>query len=87
MEPVYFVTKEELEALLNQAAARALDRFIDGKRNVYLTRDEVARRLGVAKSTLWRWDRAGYLKATRIGGKCVYPEDVINSFEQGGKTA
>lgn len=87
MEQVFIFSKEELEELLENAAVRALERFSINRKNVYLSRDEVARRLGVDKSTLWRWDRDGYLKATRIGAKCVYAEDLIINCESGGKTA
>lgn len=42
-----------------------------------MTVDEVAAMLSVDRSTLHRWDKRGYLIASRIGGKVLYnPEDV-----------
>lgn len=87
MEPNYCFTKEELEMLLENAMTRAIERYENGKKSVYLSRDEVARRLGVDKSTLWRWNRSGYLKVTHFGSKCVYREDVVSKLEKGGKNA
>ena len=36
----------------------------------YLSAKEAADKLGVDLSTLWRWDKSGYLKKIKIG-KCV----------------
>lgn len=48
----------------------------------YLTTPETAKRLGVDETTLWRWDKSGYLKKIRIGGKVRYREsDVIKLME------
>ena len=38
----------------------------------YLTPDEVAKMLGVSKSTLWRWNKNGYLKHTKCGCRPFY---------------
>lgn len=38
----------------------------------YLTQDEVSAKLQVDKSTLWRWDKSGYLSKCRVGGKVRY---------------
>lgn len=37
-----------------------------------VTRDEVARMLGVSPTTLWRWEKAGYLEPVRIGVSVRY---------------
>lgn len=48
----------------------------------YLTSPETAKRLGVDESTLWRWDKTGYLKKLKVGGKVRYREsDVIKLME------
>ncbi len=48
----------------------------------YLTAKETAEKLGVDISTLWRWDRSGYLKKVRVGRKIRYHEsDVIKLME------
>lgn len=38
----------------------------------YLTADETAEILGVDKSTLWRWNKCGYLSNVKIGSKVRY---------------
>ena len=35
----------------------------------YITTNEVAKRLGVDLSTLWRWQKSNYLVPIRIGGR------------------
>lgn len=40
------------------------------KEEAYLTAKETADKLDVDLSTLWRWDKSGYLKKIKIG-KCV----------------
>lgn len=42
-----------------------------------LSREEVAQILGVDLSTLHRWNKNGILKATRVGGKVLYPTEVV----------
>lgn len=49
-----------------------------------ISRDAAARRLGVDVSTLWRWNKSGYLKvSTRIGRSCWYTEAAIRRVERG----
>lgn len=38
----------------------------------YLTAKETADRLHVDVTTLWRWDKAGYLKRVKLGNKPYY---------------
>lgn len=48
----------------------------------YLTAQETAEKLGVDVSTLWRWNRDGYLKKVRVGRKVYYRRgDVIKLME------
>ncbi|MFR9557065.1 MAG: helix-turn-helix domain-containing protein [Rikenellaceae bacterium] len=45
----------------------------------------VEERLDVSSSTLWRWDKAGYLSPIYIGGRKMYRASDINALiEQGG---
>ena len=43
----------------------------------YLTTNEVSKRLGVDDSTLWRWNKIGYLKKIKLGNKVFYKESDI----------
>lgn len=48
----------------------------------YLSVGEVIDKLRVNASTLWRWDKTGYLKKLKVGGKVRYREsDVIKLME------
>ena len=48
----------------------------------YLSAQETADKLGVDASTLWRWDKSGYLKKIKIGRKIRYREsDVLKLME------
>lgn len=42
------------------------------KSETYLSRAEVAKMLGVNKSTLWRWNKQGYLLHIETGSKRKY---------------
>ena len=50
-----------------------------------LTANEVAENLGVDKSTLWRWEKSGYLTPIRIGSKIRYKQSEVELIKRGGK--
>ena len=67
-----------LDAMLTAVATRALELFDLKKGAKLLTRDEVAERYHIDKSTLWRWDRIGFLRPTiRAGRRCLYSEESL----------
>ena len=52
------------------------------KSESYLSAQETADKLGVDVSTLWRWDKSGYLKKIKVGNKIRYREsDVVKLME------
>lgn len=52
------------------------------KEEVYLTAKETADKLCVDLSTLWRWDKSGYLKKIKVGNTVRYRQsDVLNLME------
>lgn len=52
------------------------------KEETYLSARETADKLGVDVSTLWRWDKSGYLKKIKVGNKIRYSEsDVLKLME------
>ena len=53
------------------------------KREPRLTIKQVSQRLNVDPSTLWRWERDGYLIPTRLGRKVLYNESDIIAIEEG----
>lgn len=44
---------------------------------VYMSSKEVCDFLSIANSTLWRWEKQGYLRPQFIGGKKRYPRSEI----------
>lgn len=52
------------------------------KEDAYLTAKETADKLCVDLSTLWRWDKSGYLKKIKVGNTVRYRQsDVLNLME------
>jgi excisionase family DNA binding protein len=55
---------------------------MEEKEEMYLSAQETAEKLGVDVSTLWRWDKSGYLKKIKVGNKIRYREsDVLKLME------
>ena len=88
MEKV-LLSVEELNALMISAVQNALDaRERKEGETTLISRDAAARRLGVDVSTLWRWNKSGYLKvSTRIGRSCWYTEASLKRIERGEREA
>lgn len=45
-----------------------------------IPKDIIKQKLGVNPSTLWRWEKEGYLMAVRIGTKIFYRTSRINEI-------
>lgn len=65
------VSKDDLKSFVQDAVRDLLDER-EKKDEIYLTADEVRKRLDVNRSTLWRWDNSGYLVAHKVGKKVRY---------------
>lgn len=61
-------TRKELEQVI-----------IDEKSEVYLSPKEVSKLLGVNTTTLWRWNKRGYLIPIEVGGKRKYRKSDIDT--------
>ena len=69
------------EAFLNWDAERR-DAVQPVQEETYLTMQEAADRLGVVPSTLWRWDKVGYLRKIKVGNSVRYRQsDIIKLME------
>lgn len=53
------------------------------KEEKYLTTRETANKIGCDISTLWRWNKAGYLSSIKVGGKVRYRESDIRKVMEG----
>ena len=84
MEKV-LVSIDELNAIITSAVQNALD--ANEKKvgeNTLVSREAAAKRLGVDVSTLWRWNKSGFLKvSTYFGRKPMYSSKVIERLERG----
>ena len=60
-----------------------LERMIAERREtIYMTKDQVLAKLNVAPSTLWRWQKRGYLVPVKVGGENRYRStDIDNILE------
>ena len=79
----YYLNKEDLETVLGKLIVGIIERYEVAKREPRLTIKQVSQRLGVDPSTLWRWERDGYLIPSRIGRKVLYNESDIAAIEEG----
>ena len=84
MEKV-LVSCDELNALIRNAVDAALESHEKKEsESTLISRDAAARRLGVDVSTLWRWNKSGFLKvSTYLGRKPMYSSKVIERLERG----
>lgn len=64
--------KEWAEYIVRLTHQELEQQIVNAKNETYLSRDEVAKMLGVDKTTLWRWNRDGYLFHIEMGGKRIY---------------
>jgi len=79
----YYLNKEDLETVLGTLVEGIISRYEVAKREPKLTIKQVSQRLSVDPSTLWRWERDGYLIPTRLGRKVLYNESDIAAIEEG----
>ena len=71
---------------LELAVQNVVDKLLvqrENKPETYLTAEETAKRLGVDRSTLWRWNKEGYLLAIKIGSKVRYKLSDVERLQKG----
>lgn len=58
-----------------------LERMIAERREtIYMTKEQVLAKLNVAPSTLWRWQKRGYLVPVKVGGENRYRSTDIDKI-------
>ncbi len=76
--------EEKMQLLVKQAVEKALASYLAPSKQVLVSRKAAAIRLNVDVSTLWRWDKSGYLPVTVRRGKFVYySEEALRRLESG----
>ncbi len=72
--------------LINRAKAELHHIEASAKKEVYLTKEEVKAMFNVCDTTLWHWNKRGYLKTIKVGNKVRYRKsDVRKILGEDGK--
>lgn len=62
----------DLREFFLSLVSEQIDKVDSKPSEIYITAEEVSKKLSVDKSTLWRWDKSGYLPKIKMGGKIRY---------------
>ena len=74
---------DDLEEVVRNVVGELLTEQKQAQTDAKLAKAVVRERLHVDDSTLWRWDKAGYLKAIHIGRSVYYRESDVLKIEEG----
>jgi len=80
------VDAEDLRAFANELL-QAMELKLSNKKadeETLLSRDQVCKLLGVSQTTLWRWNKEGYLVAKKLGSKTMYRKADVKLIKEGG---
>lgn len=70
--PIYGVTQDDLFEVFREFYEKILEETQTEADQKMISVKEAAYMLGVDRSTLWRWEKKGYLIPARIGRKVLY---------------
>ena len=80
-ETFMLISQNTLEAAIRNVLGEFLAKK-DEKSQIFISKEEAMNILKVDASTLWRWNKSGYLKCTKVGNKVRYcladVEDIQN---------
>ncbi|MDR2972327.1 MAG: helix-turn-helix domain-containing protein [Bacteroidales bacterium] len=71
---------EATEFCINRTRKELEQQITDANTETYPSPAQVAKILNVSPATLWRWNKANYLKTIEIGGKRRYRMSDINKI-------
>ena len=77
------LSPEDLEQAIRTVVSELLTQREEERADRRITRAAARSRLHVDDTTLWRWDKSGYLPAIRIGRAVYYRESDIKKIEEG----
>lgn len=60
------------KSLIDRAKEELAAQVAEARKERYLTKEQVKELCGVCDTTLWHWNRKGYLKAVKVGNKVRY---------------
>jgi DNA-binding XRE family transcriptional regulator len=69
--------------LLDNARAQLEQKIIDANAETYLSKEKVLQMLDVSATTLWRWEKQGYLVPISFGGQKRYKHSDIKKILEG----
>ncbi|WP_366946799.1 helix-turn-helix domain-containing protein, partial [uncultured Bacteroides sp.] len=81
-QTLMIVSKDDLECIVQNAIDKLLEQR-ENKPEIFLTAEETAKRLKVDRSTLWRWNKEGYLVANKVGSKVRYKLSDVERIQKG----
>lgn len=74
-------TQDDLEEIVENAISRMMNKKTE--EDVYITREETAKRLNVDYSTLWRWNKDGFLLSVKSGRNVKYRLSEVEELAKG----
>ncbi len=77
------VSRDDLEEAIRTVVGEILAKKEEESVDARITKAAARERLKVDDTTLWRWDKCGYLKAIHIGRSVYYREADIKRLEEG----
>ena len=81
-QTLMIVSQHDLEVAVQNVVDKLLEQR-ENKPETYLTAEETAKRLNVDRSTLWRWNKEGYLLTIKIGSKVRYKQSDVERLQRG----
>lgn len=82
---MYILSAADLESVVRKLINEEADRRKAEEESRMMTTSEVARRLNVDPSTLYRWRKTGRLIGARVGKEYLYREQDVNRQLKGGR--
>ena len=84
----YVIGKDDLEEIINGIVDARMQLFFDNKKkeaeaNKLVKPKDAAEQLGVNLTTLWRWNKEGYLRRVYVGSKPRYKQKDIDRILNG----
>ena len=76
------VSKDDLESVIQNVIDKLLSQR-ENKPEIFLTAEETSKRLNVDRSTLWRWNKEGYIVANKVGSKVRYKLSDVERIQKG----
>lgn len=79
------VTLDDLRTILNEAAKGTKPAAQEQTTEEFLSRKEVLALLKIDSSTLWCWEKTGYIKSYPFGGRKRYKQEEVEAIRTGRK--